>query len=104
MLVAGGMMTGTGWRAGPMGGMIGTGGWMWGHGVINNWWPWLGIVAGIVMLISAAMLYTRPEQSQGWGIVILIASALNLFIGMGGFLAGVLGIIGGALALAWQPQ
>jgi hypothetical protein len=31
---------------------------------------------------------------------ILLLSALNLFFGMGGFLASVLGIIGGAIALS----
>jgi uncharacterized membrane-anchored protein len=82
------------------------GGWMWGHGMMGGfvstspWWPWFGIIAGVVVLIGAAMLYIRPKQAQGWGIVILIVSALNLFFGMGGLLAGLLGIIGGALALA----
>ncbi len=100
MLLAGGAMMGSaGW--GSMGpGMMGGGGmgWMWGHGVIG-WWPWLGLLAGIIVLIGAAMLYAKPAQSQGWGIVILVASALNLFLGMGGLLASLLGIVAGALAL-----
>ena len=50
------------------------------------------------------MIYAKPEQRQGWGIVILIASVLNFFMGMGGFLADTLGVIGGALALSWRPQ
>ncbi|MFQ6090871.1 MAG: hypothetical protein ACE5LD_05470 [Candidatus Bipolaricaulia bacterium] len=105
MLAAGGMMSG--FSSGP-----GAMGWMWGHGMMGGfggfasgsfWWPWLGIIAGIVVLVGAAMLYARPEQSQGWGIVILIASALNLFVGMSGFLASLLGLIGGALAIAAKP-
>jgi len=97
MLFAGGMVFGSGWP-GPMGGMMGAGGWMWGHG-IGMGWPWFGVLAGIIVLIGAAMLYAQPGQGQAWGILILIASALNLFIGIGGLLASLLGIIGGALAL-----
>lgn len=79
--------------------------WMWGHGMMRGfaprlWWPWFGIVAGIVVLMGAAMLYMKPAQRQTWGMVILIVSALNFFFGMGGLLAGALGVIGGALALS----
>ncbi len=88
-----------------MGGMMGPGGvgWMWGHGLLG-WWPWFGLVAGLVVLVGAAMLYARPESAPTWGLVIVVASALNLFLGMGGFLASVLGILGGALAMSWKPQ
>jgi hypothetical protein len=86
-----------------MGGMMGSG-WMWGHGLIGIWWPWVGLVAGIVVLVGAAMMYARPGSAPAWGVVIVIVSALNLFFGMGGFLASTLGIIGGALALSWRPQ
>lgn len=97
MLASGAMMSGIGdW---------GMGSWMWGHGMMRGfapalWWPWFGIIAGIVVLVGAALLYAKPEQRQTWGIVILIASALNFFFGMGGLLAGALGVIGGALALS----
>ena len=84
------------------------GGWMWRHGMMRDvapmfWWPWFGVIVGVVVLIGAAMLYNKPEHCRGWGMAILILCALNLFIGMGGFLASVLGIIGGAMALAWRP-
>ncbi len=97
MLASGAMMYSFGWD--------GMASWMWGHGMVRGfapalWWPWFGILAGIVVLIGAGMLYSRPAQSSGWGIVILVASALNFFLGMGGLLAGVLGVIGGALALS----
>lgn len=99
MVTVGGMMAGFGWRSGGMG-------WMWGHGMMGGsfaspspWWPWFGLIAGIVVLVGAAMLYARPAQSRGWGLAILVASALNLFLGMGGLLASLLGIIGGALAI-----
>ncbi|KPL18675.1 MAG: hypothetical protein AMJ92_06990 [candidate division Zixibacteria bacterium SM23_81] len=66
-------------------------------------WPWLGVIAGIIVLLGAAMIYSKPAKAQGWGMAILISSAISLIAGMGGFLAGVLGIIGGALAIAWRP-
>jgi hypothetical protein len=86
-----------------MGGMMG-GGWMWGHGVLGVWWPWFGLIAGVVVLVGAAMMYARPHSAPTWGVAIVIVSALNFLLGMGGFLASVLGIIGGALAMSWRPQ
>jgi hypothetical protein len=63
-------------------------------------WPWFSIFAGIVVLIGAVVLYVKPQQRRSWGVVVLVASALNFFVGMGGLLAGVLGVIGGVLALS----
>jgi hypothetical protein len=101
MLAAGGMMGGFGW-GGMMGGWHGMGGWMSGRGMGNFgvWWPWFGVFAGIIVLAGAVMLYVRPEQRRSWGVVILVASALNIFLGMMGLVAGTLGVIGGVLALA----
>jgi hypothetical protein len=100
MLAAGGMTGGWGW-GGMMGGWHGMGGWMSGRGMGNFgvWWPWFGVFAGIIVLVGAVMLYVRPEQRRSWGVVILVASALNVFLGMMGLLAGTMGVIGGVLAL-----
>jgi hypothetical protein len=100
MLAFGSMMGGFGWR-GMMGGQ-GMSGWMWGQGTprFGAWWPWFSTFAGIVVLVGAVMLYVKPEQRQSWSVVILIASALNFFVGMGGLLAGTLGVVGGILALS----
>jgi hypothetical protein len=100
MLAAGGMMGGWG-GGGMMGGWHGMGGWMSGRGMGNFgvWWPWFGVFAGIIVLVGAVMLYVRPEQRRSWGVVILVASALNIFLGMMGLLAGTLGLVGGVLAL-----
>jgi hypothetical protein len=97
MLAAGSMMGGFGW--GMMGGWRRTGGWMWGQG-FGVWWPWFAVVGGIIVLVGAVMLYTKPEQRRTWGTVILVASALNFLLGMMGLLAGTLGVIGGVLALS----
>ena len=103
MLGAGSMMGGFGWggmTGGWHGGMMG--GWMLGRGIgrFGVLWPWYSIFAGVVVLVGAVMLYVKPEQRRSWGIVILVASALNIFIGMMGLLAGTMGVIGGVLALA----
>jgi len=49
-------------------------------------------------------LYSRPAAATGWGVVILVSSCVALLAGTGGFLAGILGIVGGALAIAWKPR
>ncbi|HKQ88622.1 MAG TPA: hypothetical protein VJS43_17825 [Candidatus Acidoferrales bacterium] len=105
MLSAGAMMGRFGY-GGMMAGHYGyfphMGGWMWGSGMhaFGMSRPWLGVAAGIVVLVGAVMLYLRPEQRRAWGFVILLISALDIFAGMGGILAGALGVIGGALAIA----
>ena len=102
MLGAGGMMGGFGW-GGMMGGWHGMGGWMGGRGNVGGfpfWSPWFGAAAGIIVLIGAVMLYVRSEQRRSWGVVILVASALNIFLGMMGLLAGTMGVIGGVLAMS----
>ncbi len=64
----------------------------------------VGIVFGIIVLLSAVMLYRNPMSKTTWGVLILIFSILSIVVG-GGFLIGmILGIIGGALGLAWKPR
>ena len=109
-LLAGLWMLGSG---GMMYGMHYNGSWMWHQGMMHGtgmgfgmglgtglWWPWFGFLAGTFVLVSAAMLYARPKQAKTWGAIILILSAIDAMVGMGGLLAGTLGIVGGALALA----
>ncbi len=88
---------------GGLGGMMG-GGWMGGHGAMGIGWGWLGIVTGLAVLVGAVGLYARPATAASWGVVILVASALNLLVGMGGFLASILGLIGGVVALGGTSQ
>ena len=68
------------------------------------WWPLLGIIAGVIVILGAAIIYGKPDQRRGWAIAIIVVSAIGLVTGMAGFLAGVLGIIGGTLALTWRPE
>ncbi len=90
---------------GGLGGMMG----QLPYGAMAGLWI-LGLVSGIIVLISAIMLKIRPgEGTRGlracciwWGSIILVFSIVSLFGGsMGGFLVGaILGIVGGALALS----
>jgi hypothetical protein len=79
---------------------------------IGGIWTILGIVSGIIVLISAIMFKIRPaEGTRGlrtcciaWGTMILVFSIVSLFgIYMGGLIGAVIGaiigILGGALAL-----
>ena len=64
----------------------------------------VGIVFGLIVLIGSIMLYRNPSQKTAWGVIIIIFSIISIVIG-GGFIIGlILGIVGGALALAWKPK
>src|SRR5437773_1024317 len=63
-----------------------------------------GLASGALVILGAVMLYSRPFEKDLWGAVIIAFSILGIFGGMGGFMIGlVLGIVGGVLALAWNP-
>lgn len=64
----------------------------------------VAIVCGLLTLIGAIMLYVSPNQAQLWGIIVIVFSIISLFFCLGGFIIGmILGIVGGALAIAWKP-
>ncbi len=64
----------------------------------------LGIVWGIIVLIGASMLYSRPEQHATWGVIILVFSIVSWFGAIGGFFIGfILALIGGILGITWNP-
>jgi len=90
----------------------------WGWGMMGPWmmggygfpygFTWgfslVELIAGLIVIVGAIMLQTRPEEHMLWGILVLIFSIVS-FIGMGGFMIGaLLGIAGGALALSWRPR
>jgi hypothetical protein len=89
----GGMMGGFNGRMGGFGNLLGL---MEGYSLV-------GLVAGIVVLVGALMLNSRPTEHSTWGTIIVVFSVISL-VGMGGFFIGAaLGIAGGALALSWRP-
>ena len=89
-------------------------GWMWGmmggyQGMMGSLgFPFgsfmglmlVALVCGIIVIIGALMLNSRPAERRSWGVIILIFSIVS-FLGMGGFYIGaILGVAGGALALS----
>ena len=73
---------------------------VWRHGMMPGlWWPWFGILAGAIVIVSAILLYLLPRHHRSLGLTILVTAVLNLFLGMGGILASGLAIVGGALAV-----
>jgi hypothetical protein len=96
----GGMM-GSFW--GRRGGMMGYPGFgmMGGFGLMIGI---MGLVFGVLIIVSAIMLNSKPEGHTTWGTLIVIFSAISVFGGMGGFGIGlILGLIGGVLAITWKP-
>jgi hypothetical protein len=99
---------GFGMMGGGWGGMMSYGfpgygyGWMEGLGGLFGI---LGLIFGVIVVISAIMLNSKPQEHMTWGILIAIFSVLSIFGGaMGGFGIGlILGLIGGALAVIWKP-
>jgi len=82
------------------------------HRMMFFFWPtlafgimlFLGLIPGTIVLISAFMLKSKPEESTTWGILIIVFSIFSFF-GMGGFVIGaILGIIGGAFALSYNES
>ena len=70
----------------------------------------VSVALGILALLMTFMLYQRPELHVAWGVTILVFAAgsiTSVFSGYGGLGLGVvgmvLGIVGGALAIAWRP-
>jgi hypothetical protein len=109
----GGMMNGyNGYGAyggyGGFGGMMGGYGFygmMRGLGIGFAFMGLLGVVSGLIVLLSALMLHSHPMQHVTWGVVIIIFSVLSI---LGGMMSGlglglILGIVGGILAIIWKP-
>jgi hypothetical protein len=59
----------------------------------------VAIIFAVLILFGAVLIYLPGKETVG-GVLVLVFSALSILTG-GGFLAGfILGIVGGALALA----
>ena len=64
----------------------------------------LSAFLGFAVLLRAIGLYLWPEAHVGLGIALLILSFLSL-VGGGGFIPGLfLGLVGGILAIVFQPS
>ena len=93
--------SGFGGMMGGMGGMMGSMGFPFGF---MGGFSLIGLIAGILVVIGAIMLNSRPAEHTSWGTIILIFSIIS-FLGMGGFFIGaILGIVGGSLALSQETR
>jgi hypothetical protein len=64
----------------------------------------LGLLLGFIVLILAILLWRDPDAHVGYGIAILVFSVVSI-LGGGGFYIGlVLGLIGGVLAIVFEPS
>jgi hypothetical protein len=61
------------------------------------------LVFGIIIIVGALMMNSNPKSAHTWGIVVIILGVLSL-IGITTTLGGILSIVGGALALSWNPS
>ena len=64
----------------------------------------LGLACGVLVVVGGFMLSLRPLDHVTRGVLIVIFSAISL-VSMGGWFVGaILGIVGGALALARRSR
>lgn len=80
--------------------------WRWGGPMMA--WPFtgmmiftsiIGLIAGVLLIISGLMIHTSPKDATLWGIIILTFSIVG-FLSGGGFIIGsLIGIIGGIIAI-----
>jgi len=67
------------------------------------WFLIFGMVTGVIVIVGAVMMYSQPKQHLVWGIIVLVFSILSV-LSAGGLIIGlILGIVGGALGIAWRP-
>jgi hypothetical protein len=91
-----------GWMGGMMGGSHGfmSGGEFGFFGVLSI----LGLFSGVIMIVTAVMLWMHPSDHFIWGTIFLIFAFVS-FADMGGYLVGaILCIVGGALAISFRPR
>ncbi len=61
------------------------------------------LIFGIIIIVGALMMNSNPKSAHTWGIIVIILGVLSL-IGITTTLGGILSIVGGALALTWNPS
>lgn len=64
----------------------------------------LGVILGLAILILAILVYLNPEAHVGYGIAILVLSLFSLITGGGFFIGLIAGVIGGILAIIFEPD
>jgi len=63
----------------------------------------VGLAFGAIVIYAAAMLSSKPEKHETWGVMIIIFSILSVIGTWAGFGIGLaIGVIGGILAITWK--
>ncbi len=60
------------------------------------------LIFGILIIVGALMMNSNPRSTHTWGIIIILLGVFSL-VGITTTLGGILAIVGGALALSWNP-
>ena len=61
------------------------------------------LICGIVVLTAGILLHALPKYHVVWGVLGVIFSLFSILSLGGLFLGMILGIIGGAMGIAWKP-
>jgi hypothetical protein len=65
----------------------------------------MGMAVGLLMWVLALLLLFYPQAHTALGVSIMVLSVISFAGSQGGLIAGdVLGVAGGALAVAWQSR
>ncbi|MGD0257835.1 MAG: hypothetical protein ABSB90_08170 [Thermoplasmata archaeon] len=73
-------------------------------GTAFSWIGALVVLFGLILFFLAVGVLLAPEYHLGIGITILVLSLLSFLFGGGFVFGGVLGCIGGALAILFQEE
>ncbi len=74
-------------------------------GGLGGFFGLLGIVWGILIIVFAVQLNSNPSTHSTSGALIIVFSVLSWLGSFGGLFIGfLLGLIGGILAVAWNPK
>ena len=66
-------------------------------------WASLGLVWGVVILVSACLLYLASQAHRTLGLLVILLAVASLFTDFGGLLLGAgLAAVGGAMAYVWR--
>ncbi len=64
----------------------------------------VGVLWGVLLIVCAVRLRSNPQQHTMLGVAIVLLSIFSFFGAAGGFGLGfLLGLIGGIMALVWNP-
>lgn len=64
----------------------------------------LGVLLGLLLVIFSFLLFFQPEHHVGYGVVIIVASLMSGVAGAGFIIGLILGLLGGILAILFEPS